>query len=149
LNPHNLMNPQPDTPSSKTSFSLFPYVKSFRQSSPNHFVLQSFCLSVQSSESGANALLEIESHKPIQGRHKLKQGKTNQYKAKQGSKKNRLMSLVNKATYLPPPSGAPIDQFSNSQFPIYNFPSVAALRLGVSALKISSHLRYSGGNLRR
>src|SRR3954467_13632482 len=101
------MNPQPGTPSSKTSFSLFPYVKSFRQSFPNHFVLQSFCLSVQSSESVANALLEIESHKPIQGRHKPKQGKTNQYKAKQGPQKNLNTSLVNKVSYLPKKGSSP------------------------------------------
>jgi hypothetical protein len=40
------MNPQPDIPSSKASFSLFPYVKSFRQRSPNRFCAESFCLSV-------------------------------------------------------------------------------------------------------
>jgi hypothetical protein len=68
---------------------------------------ESFCppiiLSISpSSESGANALLEIESHKPIQGRHKPKQGHTRLNKAIQGSKKNRNTSLVHKVSYLPP-----------------------------------------------
>ena len=38
---------------------------------PNHFVPQSFCLSVPSSVAAANALLKTKSHKPSQSRHKV------------------------------------------------------------------------------
>jgi hypothetical protein len=84
---------------------IFSPRKAFSLNHPkNHFVPQSFCLSVPSSASAVNALLKIKSHKPIQGGHKPKQGYTSQYKAKQGPKKNRNTSLVHKPS---PDNGEP------------------------------------------
>src|SRR3954467_6864307 len=80
--------------------------------SPNHFIPQSFCLSVPSSVFRM-PLLKTKSHKPPKSCHKVILTLTNLHKAIQTSKKNRQTNLVHK----PSPRSAAVTGAGTSGVP--------------------------------